>query len=76
LIFALPHSISGVSLIWPNHFTAQRARFGEVPSVSQRDGALRHDALDSDAGNLPEAKGGFAPAALKGLLVAVFALLP
>ena len=29
----------------------------EVASVSQRDGALRHDTLDSDGGNLPKAKG-------------------
>jgi len=48
----------------------------EVASVRQRDGAVRHDTLDSNDGNLPKAKGGTPPAASKGLLVAVFALLP
>ena len=48
----------------------------EVADVSQRDGAVRHDTLDSNDGNLPKAKGGTPPAASKGLLVAVFALLP
>jgi hypothetical protein len=32
---------------------------------------LRHDALDSDDGNLPKAKGGTPLAASKGLLVEV-----
>ena len=44
-------------------FASQRTRFGEVASVSQRDGGrfARHDTLDSDAGNLPQAKAGFRP---------------
>jgi hypothetical protein len=41
---------------------------------------LRAKRVDGDGGikpgNLPKAKGGFAPAASKGLLVVVFALLP
>jgi hypothetical protein len=36
-----------------------------------RDGSLRYDAIDSDAGNLPKAKVGFASAALKALLATV-----
>jgi hypothetical protein len=32
---------------------------------------LRHDALDSNEGNLPKAKGGFAPEASKAVLAAV-----
>jgi hypothetical protein len=53
-------------------YCKQRLRFGEVPGVSQRDGAERHDTLDSDARHLPKAKGGFAPAASKPLLAEVF----
>jgi hypothetical protein len=53
------------------HFATQRVPLCEVASVRQRDGAVRHDTLDSNDDNLPKAKGGFAPAVSKGLLVDV-----
>jgi hypothetical protein len=46
----------------------QRLPLCEVASVSQRDRALRHDTLDSDAGNLPKAKAGLPAADSKPLL--------
>jgi hypothetical protein len=47
---------------------AQRSSFCEVASVRQGDGALRHDARDSDVGNLPKAKAGTPAAATKAVL--------
>jgi hypothetical protein len=67
-------SLPGLPQRTPNHFPSgrrQRSSFYEVSSVSQRDGALRHDSLDSDGGNLPQAKGGPPPAASKAVLAAV-----
>jgi hypothetical protein len=58
--FLLTFSSVAAIISFVNIYCSQRTRFGEVASVSQRDEGrfARHDTLDSDAGNLPQAKAG------------------